>query len=237
MFEFLGDLLDDIFDGGDGTSEAESLERDLTRVPELDGEYEVYGGPYELGEVLDDVQGDNVYDAHGDCGLVSITNLLRIAGSDVTEDDVVGYAIRSSLCNYSAFDPPGERGGTTTWEQRAILESLGFDTECFVPGEAGGSLEAMAGHVEAGKGVLIGVNAGYLWENADYIGDGRVNHTVLVTGTVRDPETGELRGFTVCDSGSSKSPSFANFVSVETMEDAYTNAFGADVIVTEKAIR
>jgi probable rRNA maturation factor len=51
-----------------------------------------------------------------------------------------------------------------------------------------------------------------------------------------DPETGELRGLYVCDSGMTGESS-AVFLSVEKLKDAYLNANGASVLVTDNPIR
>ena len=140
----------------------------------LDGETVlVYGDPVETGEKLDDLQGDNYYDFQGDCGLVSVANLL----------------------------------------------------------------ESLADYVESGRGVNLGLNAGYAWGDPNYIQDGVANHSVVLTGTCRDPETGELKGFFLCDSGAPNGSGEAMYLSVEQMEQAYLNAYGATALVTDQPIR
>ena len=78
------------------------------------------------------------------------------------------------------------------------------------------------------------MNAGYAWNDADYIGNPfATNHSIVVTGTARDPESGEVLGLYVCDSGNGSS---AMFLSCDTLEDAYVEANGA-ALVTNDVIR
>lgn len=59
----------------------------------------------------------------------------------------------------------------------------------------------------------------------------------MVTGTVRDPETGALKGLYVCDSGLTDRESSAMFLSVEVLQDAYLDAGGTSALVTDNPIR
>ena len=89
--------------------------------------------------------------------------------------------------------------------------------------------------MEEGRLVNLSVNAGYLWGDANYIDQGQTNHSVAVTGTARDPQTGELLGLYICDSGQGGGTD-ALFVSVDTLQDAYVNAAGAQIIVTNDSV-
>ena len=221
-----------------GSLENDGLEGKSMYVPELDGEYTVFGDPYELSGRLDDNQGDNDLHAGGDCGLVSIANLLTTAGLEVNEDDMVNYAVNHNLCSYSRFSFPSNRGGTNTLEQTAILSNLGIQTSSHFAYTPEGSIDAVAKYIEDGRGVILGVNSGYLWDNPAYVGSGNVDHSVFATGTVRDPLSGELKGIIVCDSGrGGMGDSGSDFISVERLRDAYSSARGADVIYTDKPIR
>ena len=99
----------------------------------LDGETVlVYGDPVETGEKLDDLQGDNYYDFQGDCGLVSVTNLLTMAGVEgVTENDVVGLAIRYRCCEFSNLNDSSENGGTTAVQRWRLMQMFGIDATIF----------------------------------------------------------------------------------------------------------
>ncbi len=212
------------------------LEPQIMDIPEA-GEVLVSGGPFEIGENLDDCQGDNIYNFGGCCGLVTVSNLLTMAGFESTEDEVIGRAISMNLCYYDVFDDPANNGGTNVFQRQALLQSYGISSTVFPSTMLGGSLDAIADYVEAGHGVNISVNAGYAWDNPDCIGDGSSNHSIVVTGTVRDPETGELKGLYVCDSGLTDRDSDSMFLSVDVLQDAYSDAPGTSVLVTNDPIR
>lgn len=197
----------------------------------------VYGNPYEAAGHLDDCQGDNKLGAEGDCGLVSTSNVLTLCGVESDEESITEYAVENELCNYSRFLPPESRGGTTDVQLCQILKSHGVEASAFSAQSAEGSCESAAEYVESGHGVEIGINAGYGWQNANYIDDGSANHEITVTGTVRDAENGELKGFIVCDSGLTNDNNGSRFMSIETLRDAYENAPGASVIVTDASLR
>lgn len=212
------------------------LEPQIMDIPEV-GEVLVSGEPFEIGENLDDHQGDNIYNFGGCCGLVTISNLLTMAGFESTEDDVIGRAISMNLCHYSVFGDPADNGGTNVYQRQMLLQSYGISSTVFSSTTPGGSLDAVAEYVEAGHGVNISVNAGYAWDDPNCIGDGSSNHSIVVTGTVRDPETGELKGLYVCDSGLTDRDSDAMFLSVNVLQDAYLDAPGTSVLVTNDPIR
>lgn len=212
------------------------LEPQIMDTPEA-GEVLVSGDPFEIGENLDDLQGDNIYNFGGCCGLVTVSNLLTMAGFESTEDEVIGRAISMNLCYYDVFGDPAENGGTNVYQRQALLRSYGISSTVFSSTTQGGSLDAIADYVEAGHGVNISVNAGYAWDNPDCIGDGSSNHSIVVTGTARDPETGELKGLYVCDSGLTDRDSDSMFLSVDVLQDAYLDAPGTSVLVTNDPIR
>jgi len=85
--------------------------------------------------------------------------------------------------------------------------------------------------------VNMSVNAGYLWQDANAVMDGSSNHSIVVTGTVRDVKTGELKGLIVCDSGRTDIESNAMFISKEILKDAYEDAPGTSIMVTGEPIR
>lgn len=211
-------------------------EPEVMEVPGM-GDVLVGGEPYEVADSLDDSQGDNLYNCQGDCGLVSVANLLTLAGQEVTEDDVVGTALANGLCQYDPHADPGENGGTNGYSRQALLGLYGISSSVYDDKNGAGSLDAIADYVDAGHGVNISVNAGYAWGEPAYVGDGSSNHSIIVTGSVRDPETGDLKGLIVCDSGLTDRDSASMFLSVEELEDAYVNANGSTCLVTDEPIR
>jgi len=194
----------------------------------------VYGNPYEAAGYLDDCQGDNQLGAEGDCGLVSTSNVLTLCGVKSDEESITEYAVENELCSYSRFLPPESRGGTTDSQICKILRLHGVEASAFSAQSAEGNCESVAEYVESGHGVEIGINAGYGWQNTNYTDDGSANHQITVTGTVRDANNGELKGFVVCDSGLNNG---SRFMSLETLRDAYENVPGSSVIATDAPLR
>ena len=200
------------------------------------GEVMVFGDPFEVGQNLDDCQGDNEFNAKGNCGLLTITNMLRLGGFDITESDVTKFALENGLCTDGVWMDPYSRGGTTVMNRQEILACYGIESSfTFDTYEAGG-LSEIARYVEQGYGVNISVNAGYAWDSPSNIGDGSSNHSILVTGTAYDPNTGELKGLYVCDSGLTQQDSKAYFLSADRLQDCYVEVPGACMLVTDQPI-
>jgi len=151
------------------------------------------------------------------------------------EDEVVGRAIIYNQCITSSPNF-ADNGGTTVYMRQNLLQTYGISSSIFWGNTKEGSLESIASYVEAGYGVNISGNSGYLWGDPNYIRDGKSNHSVIVTGTVRNSETGELKGLFICDSGK-PGESSSVYLSVETLKDAYLNANGSAVLVTNNPIR
>ena len=216
--------------------EGACLEPELVEVPEV-GEVSVIGDPFGIGEKLEDNQGHNFYNFQGDCGLVTVLNILTMAGIDTSEDEVVGRAIVMGRCRYSELNRPEDNGGTTVMDRKAMLETYGISSTVMEGKSAGASPEALARYVAAGHGVNISFNCGYAWDEPSCIGDGSVNHSVAVTGAAWDKDTGELKGLFVCDSGLTDRDSKVVFMSVDVLNEAYVNAPGSAALVTNEPIR
>jgi uncharacterized protein YvpB len=168
------------------------------------------------------LQGDNPQHLLGDCGLVSVQDVLLQFGAHVTEADVVAHAIRHGEC---MVDPAAadQSGGTQPSQDAQILAEYGVPSRV----TAGQSLEQLATQVEQGHGVIIGVNCGVLWQVPENVGDGSVNHAVTVTGVALDPVSGCIQGFYINDSGNGKS---GEFVSTVLMRVAWQDAGGWTVV-------
>lgn len=216
----------DVYDYG-SFSEASLAEPEIVDVPEI-GEAYVYGNPFEAAEVMCGEQGNNELMAEGDCGIVSVANIVRLSGDEVSENDAVLQAYDLGIVD--PHDVPAERGGTTVMERQALLKS--YEIESSILGTV--DLDLVAKYVEGGYGVNMSVNAGKAWGIPEYIGNpDRPNHSIILTGTVRDMETCKLRGFYVCDSGTGEN---VKFMSVEQLEEAYTKSNG-QLLVTNEPIR
>ncbi|GJD19175.1 hypothetical protein RIVM261_041310 [Rivularia sp. IAM M-261] len=194
-----------------------------------DGRETVIIGDVEKSKDFVTPQGDNPYDFRGTCGLVSVAGVLRQFGQEhITEADVVKYAVehRPPLCDVS--NNMDFSGGTTMEQQAKLLGDAGVSARP----ERLGSLDALAECVSEGRGVIIQVNAGRLWNNDPQSFDnGQANHAIVVTGVAKDPNTGEIQGFFINDSGAPNADR-GKFIDANQMQDAWVST-GAQAVVTE----
>lgn len=187
-----------------------------------DGRETVVIGDVSKFADLNHQQGDNPYGFKEDCGLCSCGDVLDQFGVNVTEADVVDHAVKNHECNIIQDDPTGS-GGTTVSDQVRVLNDYGVPAHA----EQQQSLDDLAGDVERGSGVIIEANAGSLWDDASYFEHGQTNHAVAVTGVARDPNTGEIEGFYINDSGNGQA---AKFVDASTMTNAWVDTGGTCVV-------
>lgn len=186
----------------------------------------VYDHPLEQEKYLHRNQGEAYDKFQGTCGLCSVANVLRMAGVQYSEKDIVDYAKNHNLCNQGG--EPGYNGGTSAAEREKILEAFGIPSTCVSP-----SISVLASSVEQGKGVIISVDPGKL---APEVYDSGY-HAITVTSVVRD-SNGNIKGFYVCDSNSDVNDRCrkycSNYYSAEQIKNAFT---GNDMVVTDSAIR
>lgn len=192
-------------------------------LPESGREVVVIGDVERCRE-LNHKQGENPFGFEGTCGLVSCESVLRQFGIEASESDVVRHAIVSGLCEVNGR--PSECGGTTEYWQAQILSDAGIASHA----EFGRSISDLAGWVNQGRGVIIEVNAGELWNNANAYDGGRANHAIVLTGAAVDAQTGELSGFYVNDSGRAYPGDSGRFISVELMQRMWADCGGSAVI-------
>lgn len=199
----------------------------------------VYNSPIETGSYLCPKQGNARKGFRGTCGLCSCANILRLAGVNISEGDVIDYASRTDspredgkLCEVGHFFP-GSNGGTTAVDRKEILEHFGVSSGVFeIPTNADGeatdeSIRQIADYVSAGRGVIISVHAYALWDGiADSINDA---HAITVTSVKKDAD-GRVLGFYVNDTG--KGGTY--YYSSEQIRNALT---GAPMNVTYQIIR
>ncbi len=199
----------------------------------------VTGEPFRNAPNMDFEQGDNPYNASGNCGLVSICNLLRRAGMNITEDEVTKCAIDSGLCDYNPLGTSSDNGGTTIEMRHDVLSKFGVASDIYPSGN-GGSLESIADAIDSGRGVLISVNAGELWECDDgstpFFGCLVSNHCVAVTGIARNAKTGEIAGVFIADSGRGIPGDACRYLSVEKFDTVYTDVYGSGANITRNPI-
>lgn len=166
-------------------------------------------------------QGDNAAGFLGTCGIVACEGVLRQFGVDATETTLVSHAIENDQC--SVTSDPEKSGGTTPETRVEILDDYGIAAHT----ESGQTLGDLAADVERGTGVIISANAGQLWNDPNAYEAGQSNHAVVVSGVARDPQTGEIDGFFINDSGTGEA---GRFVDAATMQAAYVGTGGRAVV-------
>ena len=169
----------------------------------------VYG--YPKRNELDYMQGNAVPDYQGTCALTAIANLLTQADRPTTEVNVVQVAIDNNWAVTNPNLPAYQRGGSNYVGQQAILDSYGVRNNLL----AGYNEQGVANLLRSGRGVIIALNAGLLWDDAAYIDTGAVNHVVTLTGAAYRESDGTLAGFYIADSGRSKVSDMTRYVSIE----------------------
>lgn len=179
----------------------------------------VFGDPEGMKQ-YNHLQGDNPYGFKGTCGLVSCQDILRQFGVEVSEGDVVHFAVDHKLCNVT--DDPSNSGGTTVEDQAKILGDFNVPAQS----KSGGSLEELAQNIEEGHGVIAEVNSATLWDQPSFFNLGLPDHAIVVTGVARDPETGEIRGFYINDSGVPPAGHSGLFIDAQKFNTAWNGCFG-----------
>ena len=190
----------------------------------------VYG--YPKRNELDYMQGDAVPNYQGTCALTAIANLLTQADRPTTEANVVQLAIDNSWAVTNPTLPAYQRGGSNYVGQQAILNSYGVRNKLL----AGYNEQGVANLVRSGRGVIIAVNAGVLWDDSAYRGNGAVNHVVTITGAAYRESDGTLAGFYIADSGRSKVSDMTRYVSMEKFRTA-ANVSSAYSIYTVEPLK
>lgn len=90
----------------------------------------VYGAPNRWE--LDYRQGDQDTNHQGTCGLVAVTNFLTQLGKNVTEEEIVDYAVKNDLCvTDKESSDTTSRGGTITAERNKILNDYRVMTRIY----------------------------------------------------------------------------------------------------------
>lgn len=205
---------------------AQQTKQEITRMTIGGKEALVFDHPNQLADRLHSSQGNNIHGMDGTCSLVSTANMLTISGRPTTEQEVVDYARNNGLCSRS--------GGTDTrfnrlqqiWNHYGQSSTVSFD----------GTPEQLAQIVESGHGVVLGVDADILWGDRSQNIDACMNHAVTVTSVARDPDTNEVRGFFICDSGRCSASDGSRFVDMNTMNNAHFNVEGHGFIYTNNVI-
>lgn len=194
----------------------ELLVTNQTWVTNPDGSM-VFNTPVETGLKLDSNQG-KMKDFQGTCGLVSVGNILRLAGYPATEEELVTYASttlsydsqKKYLCETDSL--PENNGGTNMYDRQKILSHFGVASEFR---EA--TIDNIAEAVSEGRGVIISVYSPMLYYGKE---DKKGTHAIAVTSVKKD-RNGNICGFYVCDSGTGGVDN-AKYYTKEAIENSLT---------------
>lgn len=166
---------------------------------------DVYDSPLEMDKYLYASQGSANPKFKGTCGLCSIANVMRLAGVNTSEKEVIDYAskggIFSSLCTVNPLSA-SKSGGTTAKQRKEILDYFGISSSTWeVKVDQDGvasseTIEDIGKWVSEGKGVIIDVDAGVFYDDPRANGQG---HAVTITSVTKN-KYGDISGFYIIDS-------------------------------------
>ena len=179
--------------------------------------YLIYDSPNETNKFLLQSQGNAYPDYQDTCGLCACANILRLAGLDISEKEVIDYASKTKMIIYiktwfGTFKWKsficGKHGATGGESIRKILEHYGIDSEFVnIDSEEDNCLQQIAHYVEDGKGVILPVNSNTLWYGKP--NDDNPDHVVVVTSMMKTYE-GAILGFYICDTGRGEGTRFCS---------------------------
>ncbi|GAB3280528.1 hypothetical protein GCM10027347_55720 [Larkinella harenae] len=205
--------------------------REVIRIGYVD-EFKAYNhlqGQTEYGDLF-----------KGTCGLVACEDILQqfqVPGiqfadgtvREVSEATLILYGVANDLCHVG-FNP-GENGATTSFSQIEILRKNGVPAHFEMANDA----ETLATNIEQGRGVILSVNAGVMWNDATAYGTGDRNHAVVCTGIARDPATGSMMGVYINDSGRGYPSDSGRFVPMDVLDAAWLDT-GGSMVVTDLVV-
>ena len=169
---------------------------------------ETYDSPFEVGKYLCAEQGSAYDNFKGTCGLCSCANVLRLAGVNYGEKEMIDYAANrqggffaTRLCTYNPFNASAN-GGTTPKQRQKILDYFGVNSSIFdVKVDADGAtsidtINDLAKWVSEGRGVMVDVDAGLFYNSCQNDNKG---HVVTLT-SVEKNKYGDVTAFYIFDS-------------------------------------
>lgn len=191
-----------------------------------DGRHAIIGGDPSGRACFNHEQGRNELGYSGTCGIVCCESILNMFGVGMSEADIISWANADGRELFAVSDDPWHSGGTRPDQQAQILSGLG------VPAVARHieATESLAELVDQGHGVMIEVESSVLGGNPPR--STAYDHAVVVTGTARDPETMEVLGVFINNSGAPY-PSSATFVDAEMLDNAWLSTGGWSVVTDE----
>lgn len=169
---------------------------------------EVYDSPLEVDKYLYSKQGSAYKNFKGTCGLCSCANVLRLAGVDYGEKEMIEYAadpqgglFSPKLCTVNPFSASAS-GGTTPKQRQQILDHFGVSSSIWsIKTDADGrtsmeTINDIANWVSEGRGVIVDVDAGIFYNSPPNYGNG---HAVTIT-SVEKNKYGDVTAFYILDS-------------------------------------
>ena len=169
-------------------------------------------------------QGDNSFGMSETCGLKQSVNVINAAGQYMTEDGMVRVAWEDGLCDSAGRATPGQIA--------ALLSDNGVPAHY----DFGLNAQEIANLLENGHKVILGINAGYLWDSIEHQQTGAANHAISVIGTVRDRYTLEVIGFFINDTGRGRLEDQKRLISISKFKQIY-EVPGSAVIATDNPIQ
>lgn len=169
---------------------------------------ETYDSPLEVDRYLYAKQGSAYTNFKGTCGLCSCANVLRLAGVDYGEKEMIDYAANQQegffskkLCCVNPFNPY-ESGGTTPAQRQQILKHFGISSsiesvKTYQNGKISiETINDIAKWISEGRGVIVDVDAGLFYNSPKDYGKG---HAVTIT-SVEKNKYGDVTAFYILDS-------------------------------------
>lgn len=174
----------------------------------FDTECYVFGTEGEIERNFTGRQGNNSFGMQNDCGIACVAQIIILSGKKVTENDVVRVAISEGLCNITDASMDAN-GGTSSIHRATLLSEFDINSRVELA-----STKEIASYVEHGHGIIVSVDAGFLWNRASDVGLG---HAIVIYGTIHRASDGTLMGFVICDTGSGNMKQFITCTAFEKM--------------------
>lgn len=169
---------------------------------------EVYDSPLEMDQYLYSKQGSAYDNFKGTCGLCSCANVLRLAGVNYGEKEMIDYAANpqgglfsQKLCTVNPFSASAS-GGTTPKQRQQILDYFGVSSSVWnIKTDADGktsidTINDIGKWVSEGRGVIVDVDAGLFYNSPPNYEKG---HAVTIT-SVEKNKYGDVTAFYILDS-------------------------------------
>lgn len=197
------------------------------------GKAYVFGMNDERLNQLSYAQGKNEKGWKMTCGIAQSAGILSRAGIHINEEKLVEVCAKNNWCDHGHFLAVKLNGGTSGASIATILSAQGVPAQY----DYNASVEEISALVEQGHGVILGVNAGYLWNSyyGSAAGNGSANHAISVIGTVRDEFSHEVVAVFINDTGRSQAGDQKRLIPMSKLKEIYKVPYGV-AIVTDSPI-